>query len=383
MTAPMAIVVFTLAMVLAPGNLTERAEADDTASAAQVTRTLRILKVTDASEHPGGTFSGSVSLGEGPFTISLAANALTSEPVEFSIGTGAYGVAETGWPPGWSRVGYHILGDPAGNAVCDPSSSYGTPNIIPEGEEDVLFCIKNSYVGEPVPRSLRLGVVSTEAQHPAAQFTVQLSTGDQIELVLPENGAAVHGEVEISTGSVGAQLLAPADWRSWRGVVVSDSSGTGMCAVGLVNLSPTVPAGDGQYLMCFEATYYPPGLPTPVRIGVLTTNINHPGGSFQFGVGDEIVHVDLGPGAAVASVDLELPREQITVALRNPWPAKWNPRRFWTIGSQVLVDCSQPLPGPGGPGTGTILELGPEPTTFCFQVAYVPYRLFAPMVAAD
>lgn len=356
------------------------------AAGAETTRQLRIIKVAASTDHPGGAFGGSVSAGVGPFTVELAPGAATSLPVLRTVGTDTVGIAESLWPPGWSLVGYALVPDPSGTANCPADVDYAGANVIPAGETPYLVCIKNDYSSLGESRHLLLGVVTSSVTHPGSDAVVQLSTGQNVVVLLEKDQShSAQVEVAIPASMVRVTRVAvPVDWTSDRLAIVADPSGTRTCQLGMQNDYADIPEGAGRYLVCVEATYHPPDAPRSLGLGIDAGSAAHPGGSFEVVVGASTYSVTLPAGqpTSVTTVVTVPPPGTAAVSFRA-LSSGWRLLGYNLWGTTASASCaSVPQVSPAG-GTALSLPPGSRPFLLCVQAIYLPLRAYLPFVARD
>ncbi len=130
-----------------PGNKTGLLHICAYNEPAPTTRTLRVVKVTDAASHPAAEFGGSLQRFGGAsetWTVTLPANAGASTVLTKTISTDEYQLIESVLPPGWTVAGYHVVADPAGTGTCSAPYS-GLAGGIPSGASNYLVCVMNTY----------------------------------------------------------------------------------------------------------------------------------------------------------------------------------------------------------------------------------------------
>ncbi|MBI5946658.1 MAG: hypothetical protein HY875_00790 [Chloroflexi bacterium] len=378
------VVVLLLAVLCLEGIVSVAPRHADSAPAPE-TRQLKVVKVAASPDHPGGTFGGSIGSGVGSFSLQLAPGASRSNPLVKTMPTVTVGIAESTWPAGWSNQGYALVPDPSGVAVCGDGLSYGAANIIPAGSTPYLVCIKNGYASSTGSRILRLGVTTLTPIHPVADFGVTLSTGQQITVRLQKDQSSSSViEVLVPASSVGvANISTPVNWWVTRQSLVDDPTGQATCLRG--TKGPPVPAGPDRYLLCVEAVYYSPDLPRGLIVGVITSSVGHPGGTFEVEVLGSLRTISLTPGSAtrVLPVVTIPPPGSASISFRATSPG-WHIIGYglWGPGGIPLPDpCAALPPVSPSPGNKVVLGEGSSPFLLCIHVAYLPKRVIVPAVA--
>ena len=263
-------------------------------------RTVRVEKVVGApgGNHPGGTFDLIAQPGPGTLQVVIPADGVGPFPTISSMGqmtlsTLQHSLTEIPLPEPWLRVGYAVIPDPLGTAVCTGNETYaGTSAHIPADYNDYLVCVRNDY-----GRRLRIEKITGSATHPAQGFNYQVLPGflapltpsDSLALDAP---AGAGGAVVVSGASQQVIELPglPLPWGPVGYVVKTDPAGTAACDLNDAwGASATVPAGAVPYLVCVRNDFG-----RALRFQKVTPTAAHPGGAFL---------VDVAPGALGPTAD--------------------------------------------------------------------------------
>ncbi|MBE0609807.1 MAG: hypothetical protein IH609_10530 [Dehalococcoidia bacterium] len=173
------------------------------------TRTIRVVKVTDTLDHPGGTFSGTISPGgvdvaNQTWSQTLAADAADTNPGESNTTSQtAQTVSEDAPPANWASAGFAVVADTASALyACTGDETYTAgPAVVPAGATNYVVCVKNNYsavASAPV-------VIIEKFADPAGDRTgVNSITGFQIRVW--NNGSEIAGSPFATTG---AQIVIP------------------------------------------------------------------------------------------------------------------------------------------------------------------------------
>ena len=303
------------------------------------TRTIRIIKTTATSTHPGATFTGTISPGspDTTFTVTLAPDAQVSAPALRAVNQNVgHAVTETN-TPGFNLVGYIVKPDSGLAATCSPTETYTGANIVPADAINYTVCIRGDL---SLTRTVRIQKLTVGPPDFAMVFRGSIQPGGPNTggWAVQVPGGATASDVAVRELSKAAQTISeipPSGWTVRGFTVKPDPDGTAACSPTetYTGTQASLPADSAAYLVCVKNEFT--ATTRVVRVQKLTATTRHAetyftgsvstAGAFSLSVREN--------QARSAALAFNVPINMATTVVESPVPAGWT-----LIGYTVKLD---------------------------------------------